>query len=348
MTRDFRFAVFGAGFWARFQIAGWQEVQGAKCVAIYDQIASRAEHVAKTFGIPRVYSDPEELLDREKLDFLDVITSVSTHSKFVLMAARRKLPVITQKPMADSLSEAVRIVKVCREAGVALYVHENWRWQTQIRKLKKVLDSGEIGIPFRANISLVSGYPVFKNEPGLREMEEFVIKDIGMHLLDVARFLFGEVERLYCQTHRIQRDIKGEDVATIMMHMGGHTTVTCHFGFAGNYLENDVFTQTLIFVEGDRGSVELGRHYWLRVTTKTGTRANRYPPIQRPWMHPDYLASQASITSCNANLFCALRGEGQAETTSEDNLKTMRLAFAAYESARTGDVVRFCGRDAAK
>jgi predicted dehydrogenase len=57
-------------------------------------------------------------------------------------------------------------------------------------------------------------------------------------------------------------------------------------------------------------------------------------------MKPDYLASHASIAPCNAHLLQALRGEREAETTGEDNLKTMRLTFAAYESARTGDSVR--------
>jgi predicted dehydrogenase len=96
----------------------------------------------------------------------------------------------------------------------------------------------------------------------------------------------------------------------------------------------------LIFVEGDLGSAELDRHYWLRVTTKSGTRANRYQPVWRPWMHPDYLASHASIAACNGHLLQALRGKTKAETTGEDNLKTLRLTFAAYESACTGKAVR--------
>ncbi len=337
-----RFAALGAGFWAHYQIAGWQEVKGTRCVAICDRIVSRAQNVAKAFGIPAVYADPEELLDREKIDFLDVITDVSNHSKCVQMAAERKVPVITQKPMADTLAEAEHMVRVCRESVVPFYVHENWRWQAQIRELKKVLDSGEVGIPFRARIFLVSGYPVFNNEPGLRNQKEFVIKDMGTHLLDVARFLFGEADRLYCQTHQVQGDIQGEDAATVMMYMGGRTTVTCSMGFPGHFLENDVFTQTLILVEGDKGSAELDRHYWLRVTTESGTRANRHPPVWRQWMHPDYLASHASIVPCNAHLLRALRGECEAETTGEDNLKTMRLTFAAYESARSGNVIQFC------
>src|SRR5262249_15460683 len=144
---------------------------------------------------------------------------------------------------------------------------------------------------------------------------------------------------VYCHTQQVQKDIKGEDAATVMMRMEGRVTVTCTMGFPGHFLERDVFTQTLILVEGDAGSAELDRDYWIRVTTSNGTRATRHAPVWLPWMHPQYLASHASIVPCNANLLQALRGEGQAETTAEDNLKTVRLTFAAYESARRGEVI---------
>ena len=336
---DLRFAVFGAGFWVPYQIAGWQEVNGAKCVAIYNRTVVKAEKMAQAFGIPAVYGNPEELLDREKPDFVDVITDPSSHPRFVKMAARHKIPVISQKPMANTLAEAEEMVRVCRESDVPFFVHENWRWQNQIREFKTVLDSGEIGVPFRARIFQVSGYPVLKNEPGLADQEEYVLKDMGPHLLDVARFFFGEADRLYCQIHQVQKGIKGEDAATVMMHMGGRTTVTCYLGFPGHFLENDVFTQTLVLAEGDKGSAELDRNYWIRVTTQSGTCSNRYPPVYKPWMLPDYVASHSSIARCNRHLLEALRGEVKGESTGEDNLKTMQLTFAAYESARSGNAV---------
>ena len=167
---DLRFGMFGAGFWAPFPLAGWNELGGVKCVAIYNRTISKAENLAKTFGVPAVYSSPEELLDREELDFLDIVTDAFSHGKFVRMAAERGIPVICQKPMAPSLVEAEQMVKVCRQNRVPFYVHENWRWQKQIREFKRVIESGEIGAPFRAHVFLVSGYPVFRNEPSLKDL----------------------------------------------------------------------------------------------------------------------------------------------------------------------------------
>jgi predicted dehydrogenase len=333
-----RFAIFGTGFWSRFQLAGWRELAGVECVALYNRTRPKAEALAREFGVPAVYDDPEELLRNERLDFVDVISDVDTHSRFVHMAAARGLPVICQKPMAPTYAAAERMVATCREAGVPFFVHENWRWQTPIRQLKRLLDGGQIGRPFRARIDMVSGFPVFANQPFLRELEQFVLTDMGSHVLDLARFLFGEAQRLYCQTRRVHTDIKGEDVATVMLDMGG-ATVICEMGYAENFLERERFPETLIFIEGERGSIELAPDYWLRVTTADGTHARRYPSPRYAWADPAYDLIHASIVPCNANILGALRGEAPAETTGEDNLRTVRLVFAAYESAASGQAV---------
>jgi D-apiose dehydrogenase len=143
-----RFAVFGAGFWARFQLAGWKELPGATCVAIYNRTPSKAEALAQEFDVAAVYSDPLELFRREKLDFVDIVTDVDTHSRLVHMAVSHKLPVVCQKPMAPALDVAAQMVKASADAGVPLFINENWRWQTPIRQMKSVLGSGAIGTPF--------------------------------------------------------------------------------------------------------------------------------------------------------------------------------------------------------
>lgn len=334
-----RCGMIGAGFWARFQLPGWYETGGVECVAVYNRTRSRAEWLAGRFQIPRVYDDAEEMLRQEQLDFVDIVTGVETHAPFVELAARHHLPVVCQKPMAVSLAEAERMVAICREAGVPLYINENWRWQTPIRALKGVLDSGVIGTPFRARIDMISGFPVFANQPFLRELEEFILTDLGSHTLDTARFLFGEARSLYCTTQQVHRDIRGEDCATILLTMDSGMSVVVEMAYAENYLERDRFPETAIFVEGDAGSAELALDHWIRVTTKDGTHIRRVPPPRYEWADPAYDVVHSSIVACQDNLLSALRGEGPAETTGEDNFRTVRLVFGCYESARANQVI---------
>jgi predicted dehydrogenase len=311
-NRELCFAIFGAGFWSQFQLAAWQELEGVRCVAIYNRTRSKAEALAKRFGTPRVYDDPEDLLLRERVDFIDIITDVDSHVPHLLLAARYKIPVICQKPMAPSLAAARKMVQKCQRAGVPFFIHENFRWQTPIRQLKRVLDEGQIGEPFRARIDLISGFPVFKNQPFLRDLDQFILTDLGTHTLDVARFLFGEARSLCCHTRKVHEDIRGEDVATVLLEMDRGATVLVEMAYAENYLKRECFPQTLIFIEGDKGSVELAPDYWIRVTTKNGTHARRCPPPLYAWANPAYDVVHASIVPCHANLLGALRGEEMA------------------------------------
>lgn len=337
--KKLRFAVIGTGFWANFQIHAWKELEGVELVAVCNRTRSRAEEIAQKFGVPAVYDSAKELLENEALDFVDIITDVDTHARFTIIAAEKGVNVICQKPMAPSWEEAAWMVQECKDNGVKFFVHENFRWQAPIRALKKALDSGVIGLPFKARVSFVSGFPVFDNQPFLAELEHFILTDIGSHVLDVCRFLFGEAKTLYCLTKKVNPNIKGEDVANVLMEMQSGLHCYAEMSYA-SILEKESFPQTLVLVEGERGSIHLTNDFELKVTTRQGTRSEIIQPVLYPWLDPDYAVVHASIVDCNRDIIKGLQG-GEAETTGDDNLKTVQLVWKSYESAAGGKLITF-------
>jgi predicted dehydrogenase len=264
---------------------------------------------------------------------------VDTHAHFVQLAASRGLPVICQKPLAPDLRTARDMVRQCQAAGVPLLVHENWRWQHPLRELKRALEDPELGPVHRARLTYANSFPVFDNQPSLRDREQFILMDIGTHILDTARFLFGEAQSLYCLTQRVNQEIRGEDVATVMLAMSGGATVTCEMSYASP-VEHDRFPETFALVECAHGSVELGPDFWLRVTRQgQGTLARRCAPPCYEWADPRYAVVHASIPACCADLLHALTTGEPAETSGEDNLKTLQLVCGAYASAAQGRVL---------
>jgi D-apiose dehydrogenase len=289
--------------------------------------------------VPRLLA--ERLLDSEKLDFVDICTNVETHFPLTKLAAERGIPVVCQKPMATSLAEAEALVAVCRQHGVPLYINENWRWQTPIRALKKTLDSGRIGTPFRAVVDYRNSFDLYVNQPFLMELEQFILTDIGSHILDTTRFLLGEANTLHATIRTVNPKLKGEDVATCFMTTENGATVTAMMSYASKR-EFDRFPETYVQIEGDRGFLELGPDYWIRETTDAGTHAFRAVPPHYEWADARYDIAHASIVPCQANIARALKGLEAGETTGDDNLKTVRLVFGSYESAASGRVL---GRD---
>jgi D-apiose dehydrogenase len=340
MDRPLRVAVIGAGFWSRFQVPAWLELPNVQCVAVCDLQADRAKALADRFRVASHFQDPEELVRVAGPDLVDVITSPETHRDMVALAARHRIPVICQKPLANDLETAREMVALCRESRIPLFVHENWRWQRPLREVKKSLDASLIGKPFRARIDFNSSFPVFDNQPFLRELDRFILSDMGVHILDVVRFLFGEADWLIARIQRINPKIRGEDVATVLLQMASGMTVTCTLSYASR-LEHERFPEAFVVIEGDRGSVELAPDFWIRVTDAEGTKSRRCPPRIYPWADPSYALIHSSIVECHRNLVDGFLGKCDAETTGEDNLRTLQLVFGSYESARLGQPVRF-------
>lgn len=338
MEKKLRFAVLGTGFWANYQIPGWKELDAVELVAVYNRTRSKAEAIARRFDVPNIYDNVPELLEKENLDFVDIITDVDTHATFTQMAAGHGIPVICQKPMAPKLPVAEQMVRQCKESGVPLYIHENWRWQTPIRKLKEVIDSGEIGKIFKSRVTFCSAFPVFENQPFLAELDEFILTDIGSHILDVCRFLFGEVSSLICHTASVNSKIKGEDVANVFMKMQNGISCLAELSYA-SILEYEPFPQTFILVEGQTGSVHLTKNCEIHITTKSGTRIVNAAPPSYSWADPKYNLVHASIVDCNRDLLNGLTGKSIAETSGSDNLQTVRLVHAAYQSSRTNSLI---------
>ena len=334
-----KFAVLGCGFWSRFQIGAWTEVEGAELVAVYNRTKSKAQRIAEYFYVPKVYDIAEDLFRNEKPDFVDIITDVDTHALFVEMAVKHGIKnIICQKPMAPDFAIAKKMVQMCNDAGAKLFIHENYRWQAPVRRFKQIIDSGVIGVPFKARVTFLSGYPVFDNQPFLKQLEHFILTDMGSHILDVCRFLFGECSSLWCQTLAVNREIKGEDLAVILMEMENGMPVYTEMSYA-SIVEHDTFSTLHILAEGDKGSVFLGPRFEIRVTTKQGTSSEIVSFPSYTWADPDYIVNHESGIHINRNILHAISGKGRAENTGEDNLETVRLIWASYKSAGSGEKI---------
>lgn len=333
-----RLAIFGAGFWSSYQIAAWNELEGVEIVALYNRSKDKGEKRAFQSSIPAFYDNPNELLSKEKIDCIDIITSPDTHEELVELVANYAIPVICQKPMAPKLDAAKRMVTLMQERNIPFMVHENWRWQAPIRAVKQELDKNVIGNPFRARITYSNNFPIFVNQPFLKDLHQFMLIDMGTHILDVARFLFGEAKSMYCQIASVTDGIKGEDVVTISLQMKNGMHCIVEMSYASK-LEEDIFPQTLIQIEGAKGSISLKKDYKVTTALTNKTHMLEAKPTLYSWIDPQYALVQSSIVDTNRNILDSLRGKTNCETTGIDNLKTLQLVFSAYESANKNQVV---------
>ena len=187
----------------------------------------------------------------------------------------------------------------------------------------------------------MSGYPVFDNQPFLKELDHFILTDMGSHVLDICRFLFGEADKLWCQTKAVNEGIKGEDVAVILMQMKNGIPLYTEMSYA-SIVEHDTFSTVNVLVEGEKGSIALGpgKSFEIRTTTKDETKVEKVQFPSFYWADPDYIVNHESGIHINRNILQAIQQESQAENTGADNLETVRLVWASYESAKKGEIIQ--------
>jgi predicted dehydrogenase len=333
-----RGALIGCGFFARNHMNAWAGIEGATIVAVCDRDRAKAEAMARDFGIAEVYDDAQAMLAAEDVDFLDIATTPQTHRHLVELACRHGKATICQKPFAETMADAQAMVAAADEAGVPLVVHENFRWQEPFLRMRAMLEAGRIGKPHFARFSFRHGYDNYKNQPYLAEIERFTLMDVGPHLYDLARLFLGEVATIACRTQNLNPIVRGEDAFTALLghENGAVSVVDCSFY---SKIDPEPFPQTIAWIEGDAGTLTLDEGYRLTLHGAGGRESVDVEPGVPAWGEKPWHAIQDSVVQFQRHVVDVLHGRAEPQPSGADNLKTLALALASYESAQTGGTI---------
>ena len=327
-VKKLKFAVIGTGFWSTLQIPAWFEVGGVELVSIYNRTTEKAREAAEKYGNPRVYENPEEMFRNEELDFVDIITESPAHEKFVLMAAKFKVPVICQKPMSTSYKSCLKMYEACKKAGITFYIHENFRWQERFRNFKKLLNENLIGKITFADISFKNyGEAALKQQPFLTKIPHYIFMDMGPHIFDITRFLFGEPKAVYANALKTYDYITGENLL--------HAQLKYNDMICAVSVKEQVTRYALI--EGKKGMIQLNLDNSVDIKIGRESEKRKYKKAKFPkWADhvKNYIApfEVISVIECNRNSYDAFKKGIKPETDASDNLKSMKIVFSAIES----------------
>ena len=189
------------------------------------------------------------MLARVNPDLVDVVTQMRGHRAVVELLAAHDTAMIIQKPLAPNWEDCVAIAEAVSTAGVFAAVHENFRFQPQMKRAKTLIESGAIGAVTFARISFRIGLDVYGTQPYLLTEPRGILLDTGIHLLDLARFFCGEVTRVSAETQRRNPRVAAEDTATVLLrHQSGAVSlVDCTYE---SRRLPDTFPETLLEIEG--------------------------------------------------------------------------------------------------
>lgn len=330
---EMRVGLIGCGWYAQNHLHAWQDLStsGAVLVGVTDIDPAKAAAAAERFGVP-VFATAEELIDATKPDLVDIVTTVGSHTELVSLAARKGVGAIVQKPMAKDWADCLAMAEAVRSAGIFFGVHENFRFQAPIMRVRQMVENGVIGTPSWARIAFRTAFDTITAQPYLRHEKRFILMDIGVHVLDLARLLVGEVARLTCETQSRREGLAGEDTATMLLaHTGGAVSVV-ECSFSAQRI-TDAFPETMIEIEGPLGCIRLSESGIIDVQSKgINWREDASAPLL-PWTERPLHVTQESVLSFNRHVLAAWQTGGRPQTHLDDALNTFALVDAAYRSA---------------
>lgn len=338
--RTWKIGLVGTGYWSEKHLKAWSRIPGVQITALCNRSREKLEDRAQEFNIPveQLYTSIDDMLSQGDIDIVDIVTGPETHLEFVKKAASAGKHIMCQKPFAPSLAAAEEMVRFAQQAGVRLMVTENWRWLQPFQVIKKIIDSGELG-KLRVARYIHTDFYTPRMAPGVaipqpffREMEKLLFYEMGVHWFDTWRFLFGTPRRLYAETQRVSPHITGEDSGIVVL---GYEDF---YGFLDmswatrqkldRSLGNEVGALHLeqLNIDGENGSLKLYTSGRITLISKDGSE-------EREVMETTELDHEESHYRLQSHYIACLNNQAPFQTSGEDNLITLRMAFGVYESA---------------
>jgi predicted dehydrogenase len=327
-----RVAAIGTGYFSQYHYDGWSRIPDASLVGICTRSNKEKLHdIASRYGVNDTYLDAATMLDEIEPDLVDIITTPETHMKFVALASERGIPAICQKPLAPTYEEACEIVTLAEEADSLLVVHENWRFKPWFREIRAMIDSGIIGQPFSIAFRLRPGDgqgpdAYLARQPYFQKMPRFLIHETGIHMVDVFRFLMGEVTGVFARLRRLNPNIAGEDAGYVVFDFTSGAGV-----FDGNRLSdaparNPRLTMGSLLVEGPLGTIRLDGDglIWIKPHGKE-EYLHEYNWEDRGYSGDCVHALQAHVVAHLLNGF-------PIENTAREYLRNVEIEKAIYSS----------------
>ncbi len=163
-----------------------------RLVAAADVSEKALKRFGRKTGVKRLYKDYRDMIEKEEIDVVDICTPPSTHAQIAVYAAEHGVNVLVEKPMATSSPECRKMVQTAEKAGVKLCVVKNHRYIPAVRRLKEIVEKGEIGrlLVIRGWISCQPPLAWTKaNWPFEKDKGGGVLFNVACHVIDLMLWL---------------------------------------------------------------------------------------------------------------------------------------------------------------
>jgi len=315
------------------------QVPGLEIVGLVDLYPEAARARQAEFGLTGAQTggNLEALLHATSPDLVFDCTVPEAHHDTALTAFAHGAGVLGEKPLADTPGRARQMVQAGQEAGAFHAVIQNRRFDPNIRRVRRFVESGELGELTTLNADFYVG----AHFGGFRDaMEHVLLLDMAIHTFDAARLISGQDPvSVYCHEWNPKGSwyAHGANAVAIFEMTGGVV-----FTYRGSWAAEGARTtwESDWRVVGTRGTVRWdgGDHPTSSLLHKTEGLLSEFTEAELPPARPDdRIGGHRGLIAAAVS---SLRSGEPPETAAADNIKSLAMVFAAIQSAESGQKVK--------
>jgi predicted dehydrogenase len=333
------FGIVGTGVIAALHAAAIKTLPGARLAAVTDVVPGAAGTFAAARGCA-AEPDLDALLARPDVDVVCVCVPSGLHAEIGVRAARARKHLAVEKPVDVTLAAADRLIKAARDAGVALTVISQHRFDPGLIELKRLIGEGALG-PLVLGEASTKWYrtQAYYDNAGWRgtwAMDGGSLMNQGVHYVDLLRWCMGPVTEVtaICATQAHQVEVEDTALALVRFASGAVGTIMSTTAAYPGFPQRLEITGT-----GGTVIVEDGR-----ITRRALTGQDDHGPGGPGEASAGAAADPAAIEVAShaaqlADLLAAVAGGREPAVGGQDGRDALEIICAVYESARTGRTV---------
>lgn len=338
MPSPLRALLVGCGGISRTWLEAVKTMSGVRVIGLVDLNEEAARQRAQEFGYTDAWvgSDLADALEALKPDILFNCTVPEAHAETTILALEHGCHVLCEKPLADSMENARQMLTAAQLSRRTLAVIQNRRYDPNIRRLRKFLESGVLGRITTVNCDFYVG----AHFGGFRDhMEHVLLLDMAIHTFDAARMLTAaDPLTVYCHEWNPAGswyDYDASAVAIFELSSTGAHTPDIVYTYRGSWCAEGLNTtwESEWRIIGDQGSViwDGAEGFRAEVAVEGGGFRSKTQPVELPeWGYPNMLRGHAGVI---AEFLRAVQTGGKPETDCADNIKSLAMVFGAIRSA---------------
>ncbi len=336
MKKNLSVSVVGTGYFSKFHFDAWRRLN-VDVRGVCSLEKETADEISEKFTNCRSFSNVAEMLKETRPSFVDLVIPPANQLETIKIALEYKIPIICQKPFTNSLEEAKEVVEMADAMNVPIIVHENFRFQPWHIEIKKLIEAGTIGAPFQVSFRMRPGDgqgpdAYLSRQPYFQKMEKFLIRETAIHIIDVFRFYFGEIDSVLADLVNLNSNILGEDSGIVIFKFKNGVRGL----FDGNRLADHIAEdrrRTIgdMLVEGSNGCLRLNGdgEIYFRAFGK-----NNEKKINYKWQNIGFAGD--SVFTFQKQVVKSMLENQRMENTASEYLENLRIEEAIYISSKTG------------